>query len=77
MISEVTRLQFYSVTYFRKDKYKDKHLVKKRSIGYKERQYGHSTTQRRSMNKKNYSRSNDVEKEDDKEFRHIGRNKKE
>ena len=30
------------------------------------------------MDKKNYSRSNDVEKEeDDRQFRHIGRNKKE
>jgi len=66
------------VTYSRKEKYKGRHFVKKRSSRYKERQQGHSTAQGRVMDKKNYSRSNDVEKEqDNRQSRYIGRNKKE
>ena len=66
------------MTYSGKDKYKGRHFVKKRSSGYKGRQQGRSTAQREIMDKKNYSRSNNVEKEqDDRQSRHIGRNKKE
>ena len=65
MVPKVTRLRFYSTTYSGKDKYKSKNFVKKRSSGYKKRQQEHSTTQKRIMDKKNYSRSNDVEKEQD------------
>ena len=65
MVPEVTRLRFYSTTYSGKDKYKSKNFVKKRSSGYKKRQQEHSTTQKRIMDKKNYSRSNNVEKEQD------------
>ena len=53
------------MTYSRKDKYKGRYFVKKRSSGHKGRQQGHSTAQKRIMNKKNYSRSNNVEKEQD------------
>jgi len=74
---DVTRLQFYSVTYSRKDKYKGRYFVKKRSSRYKGRQQGCLTAQRRIMDKKNYSRSNDVKKkQDDRQSGHIGRNKK-
>ena len=77
MVPEVTRLQFYSATYSRKDKYKDGHFVKKRSSGYKRRQQEHLTAQRRIMDKKNYSRSNNVEKkQNNRQSRHIERNKK-
>ena len=62
--------------YSRKDKYKGGHFVKKRSSRHKGRQQGRSTAQRRIMDKKNYSRSNNVEKkQDDRQSRHIGRNK--
>ena len=63
------------MTYSGKDKYKGGHFVKKRSSGYKKRQQGCSITQRRIIDKKNYSKSNDVEKkQDDRQSRHIERN---
>jgi len=47
MVSEVTRLWFYSVIYSWKDKYKGRHFVKKKSSGYKRRQQGCSTAQKK------------------------------
>ena len=66
------------MTYSRKDKYKGGHFVKKRLSEHKGRQQGCSTAQRRIMDKKNYSRSNNVEKEqNNRQSRYIGRNKEE
>ena len=53
------------MTYSGKDKYKGGYFVKKRLNRYKERQQGCSTAQRRIMDKKNCSKINDVEKEQD------------
>jgi len=63
------------VTYSGKDKYKGGHFVKKRSSEYKKRQQGCSIAQKRIIDKKNYSKSNDIEKkQDDRQSRHIERN---
>jgi len=52
------------MTYLRKDKYESGHFVKKGSSKYKREQQGCLITQRRTMDKKNDSRGNDVEKND-------------
>ena len=77
MVSEVTRLWFYSTTYFRKDKYKGGHFVKKRSSRYKGQQQGCSITQGIVIDKENYSRSNNIEKDQNgRQFGINGRNMK-
>ena len=47
----------------RKDKYKGRHLVKERLDQYKRRQQGCSSAQERTMDEKDNSRSNNVEKD--------------
>ena len=75
MVSEVTRLRFYSITYSRKNKYKGRHFVKKRSSRYKEWQQRCSSTQGRVIDKENYGRSDNVEKkQDNRQSGCIGRN---
>ena len=63
MVLKVTRLPFHSTTYSRKNKYKGRHLIKEGSSGYKEQKQRCPSTQRRVMDKKNYSRSDNVEEE--------------
>ena len=50
------------MTYPREDRYESGHLVKKGLSKYKRGQQGCSITQRRTMDKKNNSGSNNVEK---------------
>ena len=66
------------MTHFQKNKYQGRHLVKTRSSGYKEQQQGCPNTQRRFVDEKNYSRSNNVEKkQDNKQERNSKGNSKE
>ena len=44
-----------------KDKHKGRYLVKKRLGGYKRGQQGCTVTQRRTMEKENHSRNNNIE----------------
>ena len=62
MVFEVTRLWLHPMTYPREDRYESGHLVKKGLSKYKRGQQGCSITQRRTMDKKNNSGSNNVEK---------------
>ena len=55
MVLKITRLQFYLATYSRKDKYQNKHTIKKRLSQYQERQQGCSDAKRETMDKKNDS----------------------
>jgi len=48
--------------YPREDEYESRHFVKEGPSKYKRRQQGCSITQRRTVNKENNSRSNNVEK---------------
>ena len=61
MVFEAARLQLHSMAYSREDEYKGRHLIKKRSSKHKEGQQRCSITQGRIMVKKNNSRSNHVE----------------
>ena len=53
------------MTYFGENEYKGRHFIKKRSSGYKELQQGCLTAQGWNVDKKNYSRSNNIEEEQD------------
>jgi len=52
------------MTYPREDKYESRHFVKEEPSKYKRGQQECSITQRKTINKKNDSRGNDVEKND-------------
>ena len=52
------------MTYPREDKHKSGHFVKEGPSKYKRGQQGCSITQRRTMDKENDSRGNNVEKND-------------
>ena len=78
MVFEAIRLQFHLMTYTRKDEHKSRYFVKKRSSKYKRRQQRCLTTQGRTMDKKNNSRSNYVEKNyNNKQIRNSERNQEE
>ena len=54
ILSQTTRLWFHFITYFRKDKYKSRHFVKKESSGYQRR---YQNNQEQTIEKKNRYRS--------------------
>ena len=62
MVFEVTKLWLHPMTYPRKDRYKSEHLVKKGPSKYKRGQQGYSITQRRTVDKENNSKNNNVKK---------------
>ena len=63
------------MTYTGKDEHKSRYFVKKRSSEYKRKQQGCLTTQGRTMDEKNNSRSDYVEKKyDNRQIRNSGRN---
>ena len=51
------------MTHPRKDKYKDRYLIKKKSGQHKRRQQECSSVKGRTMNEKDNSRSNNVEED--------------
>jgi len=55
MVSETTGLWLCSMTYFQKNKYQGRHLVKEGSSGHKEWQQRHPNTQREFIDEKNHS----------------------
>ena len=65
------------MAYTWKNKYKGRYSIMEESNRYMKRQQGYSDAQRRTVNKENNSRDNNVkEKQDDRKFRSIRKNMK-
>ena len=78
IVPKVTRLQFYTMTYIWKDKHKSKYYIKKGSGGHLRGQQECPNAEGRTMDKKNNSRSNYVEKNyNNKQIRNSERNQEE
>ena len=77
IVFKVTRLRLHTTTYSKKDKYKSRYTIKKRSSEYKREQQGCQTAQRWVIDKKNDHRSKDgynLKKSNGRRNHNIGRN---
>ena len=63
MVSEIARLWLHIVTYTKKNKYEDKHLVEEGSSKCTRQQQRHTDVERRIMDKENDSWNYNIEKE--------------
>ena len=64
------------ITYTRENKHKGGHFIQKGPSKHERGQQGCSSTQRRTMDEENNSRSNNVKKDGNKDIRNTGRNQK-
>ena len=61
MIFQITELWLYIMTYTRENKCKSRYSLKKGSSKFAREQQEYTVTQRKIMEKENYSRNNNVE----------------
>ena len=65
IVSEVTRLWLYTITYSREDEHEGRHPFKKGTGQYKRRQQGCATAKGWDVDKENYSQDYNVRKKSD------------